>query len=260
MNKILGNIYKAFSVFLDGFYTSLIYIVEFIVQSADIIKNILLPLVVMSIIGVFIFPPLLIFLLTGIGLVLILFVVIIFSLSILGRNFLNYLNRLLYVQPNYFKDLYLYYKGDIDRKPIYNEYTEKYFRMQREKFEEELRREEERRRQRQKAQEEQWKRIFEEAFGNYNTSYSGNYQQNTGNYNTNYSPFSSFKKQYEEACDILGVDYNADYQTIKSNYRKLAKKYHPDLSKEKNADEMFKKINNAFDFLSENNVQRYKNL
>ena len=45
------------------------------------------------------------------------------------------------------------------------------------------------------------------------------------------------KKDYYE---VLGVDKNATEADIKSAFRKLAKKYHPDVSKEPDAAEKFK--------------------
>ena len=44
-----------------------------------------------------------------------------------------------------------------------------------------------------------------------------------------------------------------------SAYRKLAKKYHPDLNKEPGAKEKFQEINDAYEFLSEENIKKYKN-
>lgn len=50
---------------------------------------------------------------------------------------------------------------------------------------------------------------------------------------------------------VLGVDKNADKKVIKSAYRQLAKKYHPDISKEPDADVKFKDIAEAYDILSD---------
>ena len=49
---------------------------------------------------------------------------------------------------------------------------------------------------------------------------------------------------------ILGVSFDAEYAEIKKKYRKLSKKYHPDISKEKNAEQKFKEITKAYEVLS----------
>lgn len=50
--------------------------------------------------------------------------------------------------------------------------------------------------------------------------------------------------------DILGVTKSATAAEIKSAYRKLALKWHPDRNKEKDASEKFKEINEAYEVLS----------
>lgn len=56
------------------------------------------------------------------------------------------------------------------------------------------------------------------------------------------------KRDYYE---VLGVDKNADDKTIKSAFRKLAKKYHPDVNKEPDAAEKFKEAQEAYAVLSD---------
>jgi molecular chaperone DnaJ len=51
--------------------------------------------------------------------------------------------------------------------------------------------------------------------------------------------------------DILGVKKNASDSEIKSAFRKLSKKYHPDVNKEAGAEEKFKEINEAYSVLSD---------
>jgi curved DNA-binding protein len=55
-----------------------------------------------------------------------------------------------------------------------------------------------------------------------------------------------FKDYYK----ILGVEPTADDKAIKTAYRKLARKYHPDVSKERDAEEKFKEANEAYEALS----------
>ena len=51
--------------------------------------------------------------------------------------------------------------------------------------------------------------------------------------------------------DILGVSKDASSEDIKSAYRKLAKKYHPDVNKDPGAADKFKEINEAYECLSD---------
>lgn len=51
--------------------------------------------------------------------------------------------------------------------------------------------------------------------------------------------------------ETLGVSRSADKDEIKRAYRRLARKYHPDVNKEAGAEERFKEINRAYEVLSE---------
>ena len=50
---------------------------------------------------------------------------------------------------------------------------------------------------------------------------------------------------------VLGVSTNATVTEIKSAYRKLVRRFHPDISKDSNADQRIKEINEAYDVLSD---------
>ncbi|HEU4620536.1 MAG TPA: DnaJ C-terminal domain-containing protein [Gammaproteobacteria bacterium] len=50
---------------------------------------------------------------------------------------------------------------------------------------------------------------------------------------------------------VMGVARGAAQDEIKRAYRRLARKFHPDVSKEPNAEERFKQINEAYDVLSD---------
>lgn len=67
--------------------------------------------------------------------------------------------------------------------------------------------------------------------------------------------------KYKDYYEILGVARTANAQEIKSAYRKLARKYHPDVNKTKEAEAKFKDINEAYEVLSDTNKRsRYDSL
>ncbi len=57
--------------------------------------------------------------------------------------------------------------------------------------------------------------------------------------------------QFKDYYETLGVKADAAEADIKSAYRRLARKYHPDVSKEAGAEEKFKSVNEAYEALKD---------
>jgi DnaJ-class molecular chaperone len=67
--------------------------------------------------------------------------------------------------------------------------------------------------------------------------------------------------EFKDYYRILGVDRKADEKAIKSAYRRLARKYHPDVAKGKENEERFKEATEAYEVLSDpEKRQRYDSL
>ena len=56
---------------------------------------------------------------------------------------------------------------------------------------------------------------------------------------------------YKDYYEILGVDREATQDDVKRAYRRLARKYHPDVSKEADAEERFKEVGEAYEVLKD---------
>ena len=62
--------------------------------------------------------------------------------------------------------------------------------------------------------------------------------------------------EFKDYYRILGVERSADEKTIKSAYRKLARKYHPDVAKGKDDGQRFREITEAYEVLSDPEKRR----
>ena len=64
------------------------------------------------------------------------------------------------------------------------------------------------------------------------------------------------KSMSKSLYDTLDIPQNASAEDIKKAYRRLARKYHPDINKDAGAEEKFKEINAAYEILSDEQKRR----
>ncbi len=57
--------------------------------------------------------------------------------------------------------------------------------------------------------------------------------------------------EFKDYYQLLGVEPDADGKTIKAAYRKLARKYHPDMNPDKGAEDKFKEVAEAYEVLKD---------
>ncbi|MGO1469786.1 MAG: J domain-containing protein [Tissierella sp.] len=257
MNRFLGEIIYYFAKFIEILFDIFIAITEVIV---GLVKGLaqgflalisaggcLLILLLMSPFGIFIlFHP--IFILTVLLTILII---------VGGTKLISYLKYRKYMITEFLFDSAAYYREGKEKTfSSFNEYGDKYKDM-----------EAERRRKEWRKQQEEQQREWEERFRQWNEYQRRGGGFNQGGYSTGgfggqtyQNPSIEFKQKYENSINLLGLTTDADIYEIKLAYRKKAKEYHPDINKAENATEMFQKINDAYEFLNEANIERYKTL
>lgn len=184
-------------------------------------------------------------------------VLLILIFPVIGSFAVSRLKYLQYMATEYFyerADYYLLGK-DVTYETM-GDYGKRYER----KIEAERRRQQE---ERARMEEEMFRRQFEAFFnqGNFGGYNQGSYGDFGGNNQGSYGSYDGgFKEKYEAAVHRLGVDVNADKYEIRLAYKKLAKKYHPDLNPEEDTTKIFQEINAANDFLNDENIARYKSM
>lgn len=268
MNQILGNVNKLLGKILELILSGLINIVDFIINIFTSFRQLVGMILSMGgcLVLFIIFNPGVLYRYPWIFTLLILSLIV----PMLGKITVSYLKYIRYMVTEYFYDKADYYL--LGKKSSF-EKMEDYGRKYREDLERErFRREEERRKRQEKEFEEKFRNFTGGSYWTFGGSqdfedffrqaqggeYQGGYNQQS--YGPGFNQSNSFKDQYEKACDVLGLDYNADKYEIKLAYKKMAKMYHPDLNKEEGAKEKFQEINSAYEFLNDNNIQRYKNI
>lgn len=183
-------------------------------------------------------------------------VLLILIFPVIGSFAVSRLKYLQYMATEYFYERADYY---LLGKDVTYETMGDYGRRYERKIEAERRRQQE---ERARMEEEMFRRQFEAFFnqGNFG-GYQESYGDFGGNHQGSYGPYDGgFKEKYEAAVHRLGVDVNADKYEIRLAYKKLAKKYHPDLNPEEDTTKIFQEINAANDFLNDENIARYKSM
>lgn len=257
LNRFWGRILNGIAKFFSILFDIVIVITEGIVLFVQTIGRGLAGLISMGgCLIFFLFGPFAISLLFNPAVMT--FIILLIVIPILGTKFVSFLKYVRYMITEYLfdkKDNLIH--GRKARYDSFSDYGNKYKKMEQER----LRKEQQ---QRQQEEQRQWEERFRQWNEQQRRGFQGGQWYDYGNYNTGgqtyINPNVEFKKKYEESCDLLGVSYNADKYQIKLAYRKKAKEYHPDLNKSPNATQMFQKINDGYEFLSDANIERYKTI
>lgn len=255
MKKFFGKFLIGLSNILNKVFSFLINGLSFIVNLLSGISVLLIFLGVLLLFVGGIFIPIIIISLI-INPIFWIIIFIFFVLPALGKKFISLLRYSNYTLCEYLSNYGNYLVGNNDTRSSFRDFSEKYERMQEEA-------ERKAREERQRMEREAWEARFKEwnAYFNQGQGYSYGY----GNYNqsgTNFAdPYVDFKNKFEQSCRELEIEnYDVDYYEVKLQYRKLAKKYHPDLNRQEDTTAKFQSINSAFEFLTEENIKRYREI
>jgi hypothetical protein len=250
IKKITGKVIYAFGQFLSAIFDLFIWIAGAAVSLVAGIASAVAALIGMGgclLILLLSTPAGLLLLLNPVTLMAIVFFVV---FPILGYKFISFLNNLKYIGTEYLFDLGSYLMDGKGQYKSFSEYGHKYQRMEEERISRE-------RAERQQQQQKEWEERFRQW-----QSYQQQSQQQGGYYRQQpYSnPMTEFRSRYEKACSTLGVGTDTDKYQVKLAYRKKAKEYHPDINHSPDATRRFQEINEAYEFLSDENIERYKQM
>lgn len=254
--KIWGYILYAIAKLLDVIFGGVIKLTSFLVKNMKKVRAIFFPSLG-CLIGLVFINPFTLLMLTRLWIFFPLLILLLFPL--LGSGLISFLNYWKYALCNFLYDRATYYIQGVGTKRTYSSYKDEYYRRKEEA-------EAAAREKRKREQQEKWAKAFEDFFRNFQggsyTNFGGDYggyQRGSSSY-TGYNPTSDFNKKYKESCAALNLPLDIDEAQVKAAYRKLAKKYHPDVNKSEDAKEKFQQINSAYEFLSQENIDRYKRL
>lgn len=186
--------------------------------------------------------------------IILLILLLIVSFPILGAILLNKLRDFQVVSERHLFGLAEYLKDpDHHTKRSYKYHKQAYQQQK----DEQARREWEKR--------EREQRMWEERFRAYSGGFGAGYGQRASAYGSSTgssaaNPYVDFKSKYEKSCATLGIPVTTDESRIKLAYRKMAKQYHPDVNQAADATAKFQEISEAYEFLNEDNIRRYKGI
>ncbi|MDD7363245.1 MAG: DnaJ domain-containing protein [Peptoniphilus sp.] len=258
MDKFYGNFFKCVGVVIDYVLEFLITVFSLLTELSRSFRRLLLSILFFG--GCFVFLILWIPMSVGStrgGVPWPLIVLIILVFPLIGSFAITRLKYLQYMATEYFYERADYY---LLGKDVTYETMGDYGRRYQRRMEAERRRREQAQAE---FEEEMFRRQFEQFFnqrsygdygsyGGYDGYGGGGYSQSNPTYD------GGFKEKYEAAIHKLGLDVTADKYEVKLAYKRLAKKYHPDLNPDEDTTKIFQEINAAHDFLTDEAIQRYK--
>ncbi len=175
---------------------------------------------------------------------MLLFLLILF-VPMTGALFITYLKYVKFITTAYLFNVANYWMDETHHQyKTFDHFKQTYRKAEQER----INREQQRRYQQQKA--------WEERFTQWNQwTHQGTYGGQAAS-----NPYVDFKKKYQQSCKVLGVSEETDQYRVKLAYRKMAKTYHPDVNQDAGATKKFQEINDAYEFLNEDNIKRYQQM